>query len=353
MTTADEPPGEPIKTPPVIYSPSDAAIAEIRDQVRNAIPDPVAAVATKEGYNEVKTALAMVVRLRTQIEDRRKALKADSLEYGRKIDAEARRLTTLVADIEVPLREAKLAKDKEEERKIAEATAKIKADAEAKERAEREAEEARLKAIRDEEERKLQAERDRLAAERAELDRQRKEADDAARAERERMAKEQKKLDDAAAAIRAEQERLAKIEADRVAKEKAELAAKEAEQKRQREAEERAEFERQAKERAEAEAKAKAEREAKEKADREERDRLAAEAKAKAEADEKARIEAARPDQEKIRRFGDDLMLWYDSARPSLKTEAAENWMQGMDERLGVLVGDLRGYKTPKRTAKV
>lgn len=356
----DETKSEPIKTPPVIYSPNDAAIAEIREQVRRAIPDPVAAVATKDGYGEVKTALAMIVRLRTQIEERRKLLKADSLEYGRRIDGEAKRLTQLVVDIEVPLREAKLAKDREEERKIAEAEAKIKAEAEAKARAEREAEEARLKAERAEEERKIQAERERLAAERAEFDRQRKEAEDAARAERERVAEErrrqdelraleQKKLDDAAAAIRAEQERLAKIEADRLAKERAEREAKEAEQKRQREAEERAEFERKAKEKAEREAAEKAAREAKEKADREERERLAAEAKAKADAEEAARIEAAKPDQDKIQLLGDRLNTWWVENRPETKTDAAGAWLQEMDQRIYELADELKAYRTPKR----
>jgi transposase len=52
----------------------------------------------------VKTATAQVVRLRNNIEKRRKELKAPYLDIGKQIDAEAKRLTELILPIEKHLK---------------------------------------------------------------------------------------------------------------------------------------------------------------------------------------------------------------------------------------------------------
>lgn len=57
-------------------------------------------LADKEGYEQVRKARGLVRDLRGSIEDKRKELKADSLAYGRAIDAEAKRITDLIYPIE-------------------------------------------------------------------------------------------------------------------------------------------------------------------------------------------------------------------------------------------------------------
>lgn len=64
-----------------------------------------------QGYDLIAAALTTVRTTRTAIEARRKELKAGALEYGRKIDATAKRLTGLIVDIEEPLRQLKQSED--------------------------------------------------------------------------------------------------------------------------------------------------------------------------------------------------------------------------------------------------
>lgn len=70
----------------------------------------------KEGYKTVTKALSEVRTLRTSVEKKRKEYKADSLEYGRKIDAEAERVTNLLLNIENPLKTEKENYDNEQAR---------------------------------------------------------------------------------------------------------------------------------------------------------------------------------------------------------------------------------------------
>jgi hypothetical protein len=76
---------------------ADAAIAELKAKFA---PLQIAGVDDLQGFEEVKRARLQVRKYRTKIEDVRKELKADSLEYGRKIDAEAKRLTGLILEVE-------------------------------------------------------------------------------------------------------------------------------------------------------------------------------------------------------------------------------------------------------------
>lgn len=257
------------------YRPTDAAIAEMRD---NYMPIRVAGVEDKAGAAKAHDARMIVKGHRVAIEKTRVALKADALEYGRKVDAEAKRLTAMLEPIEAHLLAQEEIVTKEAERKrlaeearraevlrgrmaslaavrspliqsdvaamtdeqFAAALDKAAADYNAALEAERAAAEAR----------RLESER--LAAERAELDRQREQAAlERAEAEREAARQraeqeaERRRIEAERAALEAEKARIAReaeikaaqeraaaealerqrIEAERV---KAEQAAKEA-----------------------------------------------------------------------------------------------------------------------------
>ena len=71
---------------------------------------------TPKGYEEVRKAIGDLRGLRVAIEDRRKELKKDSLEFGRLVDGEAKRITALIEGIEEPLKLKKAAVDDEKER---------------------------------------------------------------------------------------------------------------------------------------------------------------------------------------------------------------------------------------------
>lgn len=88
------------------YNPSDARIAEVRGQYETllaTLPDLIAA----EELEPINAALKEIVPLRTELEKTRVQLKADSLAFGRKVDAEAARLKTQILAFERPIQEAK------------------------------------------------------------------------------------------------------------------------------------------------------------------------------------------------------------------------------------------------------
>lgn len=220
-----------------------------------------------EGFKEVHEARMVVKNKRVEVEKVRKALKADALEYGRMVDAEAKRITALLEPIELHLQRLEDAYNAEKERiknaarLKAEAEAKAKADAE---EAARRAEQERIRKEQEAESSRLRVEREKIEAERAAIEAERRAA--------------QEKIDAERREIEAEQKRLADIEAARVRAEEMERAKAEAAERAKRETEER--LAREA-----AEAKAKAEREAA----------------------EKARVEAARPDGDKLRSVANEI----------------------------------------------
>lgn len=247
---------------------ADAAIAKMGEQY---LPLKIAGVTDAAGFKAVHDARMTVKSKRVEVEKVRKVLKKDALEYGRKVDAEAKRITGLLEPIESHLKTQEDAYQAERERirnaaKLkAEAEARAKAEAEAaKLKAEQEAEAARIKAEQDVENERLRIEREKLEAERREIQAKRE-------AEEKKQREAQEKLDAERRALEAEQKRLADIEAERVRKEELEKAKAEAAKRAKREAEERIV-------------------------------REAAEAKAKAIAEENAKkaAEAARPDREKL-----------------------------------------------------
>jgi chromosome segregation ATPase len=289
-----------LTTQVVAYSVTDAKIAEIAASCADLTTD------TPKGYEEVRIAIGNIVSLRTAIERRRVELKADALAWGKRVDGEARRLTVALEAIENPLKDKKKAVDDEKARIKAEAdAAKLRA-LEAEIAANREREEARLRGEREAEERRLAAERAEIEAERAKLAEERRQADERAAAERARVDAEQ----------RAERERLAaereKLDAERRAVEKARQDA------------ERAEFERKAREKAEQDAREKAER-----------DRIAAEEARVAEAERQAaaaaRLEALRPDVEKVNDFAAAIR---DLRGPTVTTTEAGAWLLKAEQML-------------------
>jgi hypothetical protein len=202
---------------------TDAAIVEIENRY---MPLVISGIDDTEGYKRVHAARMVVKNYRCQVEKVRKELKADALEYGRRVDAEARRITQHLEPIENHLLSEEKRVDDENER--IKNAARLEADAKAKAIADAEA--ARIKAAEDAERARIKAEQD---AENERL-----------RIEREKIATEQAKLAEERRAIEAEQKRLADIEAarlceienERIRKEAAERSRIETEQRIAREA---------------------------------------------------------------------------------------------------------------------
>ena len=303
---------------------ADTAIMELSDRYMvlktNGLDDRKAFDAVHEARMDVKGR-------RVEVEKTRKELKEEALKYGRAVDAEAKRITALLAPIEDHLQA--------EEDKVTNERARIKKEVEEKEAARIQARvnvlfdygckfngleysmngfaisQAQVKEFTDNDFftfcNKLQEMIDADNARKAEEEKKRQE-------EAERLAK-------IAAEQEAERQRLAAIakeQAEREAKIKAEKEAAEAKIRAEQEAIERQKREIQAqKEREEAERKRKAELEAAEKAAAEkarieEAERIKREAEEKAEKDRLAKIEAERqealrPDKEKLLAYADAI----------------------------------------------
>lgn len=272
---------------------------------------------TKEGYEQVRLAIADTREMRGKIEKRRKELKADHLEFGRKVDSVAKFLTQEIEAIEEPLAllkgEVDDAKAREKAAKEAAERAKVEAELKAKQEAEqlrlkqeREAEEARLKVIRDAEEARLREEQAKLKAEREAMEAKQRELE-AERQKAEAEAKErQAKID----AENAEKQRLIDEANRKLEEERKALEA--AKQKAERE-----EFERQAKLKAEEEAKAKMERE-----------RIEAEAAKRAEAErilaQQQEADARKSDVTRVHEFAAAIRAL---TAPVVKSESAADFI--------------------------
>lgn len=211
----------------ITYSVTDAALQEMkRDFMSLTVKD----LTDLNGYKDCDAARKLVKEKRLDVEKRRKELKADALEYGRKVDGEAKRITAQLEEIESYLegqqaivdnekkrlkQEAEAAAKRQLDSRIAQlqqyrgqitidhlmivdeptfqtmlAAAKQKFDAEESAKAEREAELERLRQSQreqDEKNRQLQAQIDEQNRKEAERQRQEKE-----KADRERWEREQK-----------------------------------------------------------------------------------------------------------------------------------------------------------------
>lgn len=308
-----------VETGVIKFVPTDTAIAELRDRYMalkvNGIDD-------KEGLKAVHDARMIVKGKRVEVEKMRKQLKADALEYGRKVDAEAKRITALLQPIEDHLQHEEDIVKREQERIAAEEAARKAAIT--KDRLEKLAAvgahafptEAQMwtdEDFEDELKKATDVFNAKTAAEEAERKARAEEAE-RNRIEAERLAEERRKMEEAQAEQRRIAEMLerqrAEIEAEkrRLKEEEAARQRQIADQQREREEAESAkqraaameQARKEAAEKARIETEARLKREAAEKAERE---RIAAE---KAEA-RRLKKEAARPDQEKLRAFAEKI----------------------------------------------
>ena len=314
-------------------------------------------------YQTVVGGIREVRGLRIQVETKRKELKKDALEWGRKVDTEAKRITGMLAPIEDELKEVKGVED---DRKTA-----IR---EKKERIERE----RVRGIREKISRiqrfadgintmqrehieDVLADCNAMTIETEEFQEFASEAEEVFTAVREVIQtalKTRIKLDQEAEERRVEAEGLAKVraeqevEAKRLAEAEAKRKIEEAtlaaerrvieEEKNRIEAEKKAEVERKEREALEKKlalkAKIQAEKDAKEKA---ERDELECAAKEDREAAEKIRQEVLKPDKEKIADYAERLGA---VELPELKNPEAKDFIINMDIKLMAIINELREW---------
>lgn len=114
----------------VEYSRTESALAELREKYLGIVFD----CSTTKGDKEARAARLELTTLRTSLEKKRKEFKAPALDFGKKIDSEAARVTAEILSIENPIDEQIKADEKRR----------------ADEKAERERVEAeRIKAIKD------------------------------------------------------------------------------------------------------------------------------------------------------------------------------------------------------------
>lgn len=213
----------------IVYSVTDAAIAKMQTEYGvlkvNGIND-------KEGYELCNRARINVKSLRVDVEKKRKELKADSLSFGRKVDAEASRISSQLEAIEAHL---KCQQDIVDNEKL-----RIKQEAEAKEKQEFDRRINLLQSV------KAVFSLDAVKAMTLEDFEMLYEGALAAHEhdEEERIRNEEKlraleaQAAENAAKIRAQEEENRKLQADLIAKQKAEIAEKEAQIEKERKARE-------------------------------------------------------------------------------------------------------------------
>jgi hypothetical protein len=210
---------------PVELGVADAVVAGLRQRLEGASAE------TPAGYQIVRRGIGECRSLRGQVKQAHKDLKQSALEWGRACDAELRRVTGLIEDVELPLRAEKQRVDDEKLRIKREKEEAERLEREEQERVEREEREKSEAAEREEREKAEAAEREiirqqqkaewkRLEEETAKLREQRMAQERKQREEEELLAIERKKVEDEKAAIR---EALEKERRDQEAK----LAAEE------------------------------------------------------------------------------------------------------------------------------
>jgi hypothetical protein len=103
------------------------ALKPVTEEIRTIIADEEIArwkmefasldASTSEGYEQVKRAVALCRKTRSMIEEKRKFLNEEALKHQRTVNAEAKRITVLIEEVEEPLKAKKQAVDDEVERK--------------------------------------------------------------------------------------------------------------------------------------------------------------------------------------------------------------------------------------------
>jgi len=93
------------------YNVTDAAITALAEKYERFPTD----LSVKDNYDIVKSGVSEVRTLRSEVESRRKDLKKDALEYGRKVDSAANGIKERLLAIETPMKEAKKEFDTKQE----------------------------------------------------------------------------------------------------------------------------------------------------------------------------------------------------------------------------------------------
>jgi hypothetical protein len=202
------------------YNVSDAIITEMRQQM---MPLTVTGPEDKVGAEMIHNQRMIVKLHRVDVEKTRKALKADALEFGRKVDNEAKRLTTALEEIENHLLTQEEIVTKHQARLAAERKAKEDAE-KAKIEAERQAQIAADEAAIRQHQEKIRQQQERLAAEQLKIEQEKlRQAQEQARIEQEKARIAQAKVDAEKRAIEAEKRRLEQEQEARLAEEKRQL----------------------------------------------------------------------------------------------------------------------------------
>jgi len=103
---------------PIVFSAEDAVIKQMEE---NYLPMVIDGVKDHKGFKDVHEARMVVANTRVTVDKERKAMKADALEYGRKVDCEAKRIAARLDPIETHLKtEENRVKAEKEELKEAE-----------------------------------------------------------------------------------------------------------------------------------------------------------------------------------------------------------------------------------------
>lgn len=94
----------------------DVVIPAVNELAQEFMPLKIESIEDKDGYAQVSKALKFVISKRTAVEEKRKELKADSLAFGRAVDARAKEITAMLSPIEEHLKNEKAKIDAEIER---------------------------------------------------------------------------------------------------------------------------------------------------------------------------------------------------------------------------------------------
>src|SRR5580692_6463405 len=95
------------------YSVTDEALAQYRKEF---LPLTIKGLDDVEGYEKVRDARLFIKAERVNVEKKRVELKASALEYGRAVDAEAKRITVAIEEVENHLMAEQKKIDDEKER---------------------------------------------------------------------------------------------------------------------------------------------------------------------------------------------------------------------------------------------
>ena len=102
---------ESIVTAPIVYDVTEEGLKALENKWSQ-VPD----VTQKEGYALCEAACKELRTVRVAVEKRRKELKADALEYGRKVDSTAKAISERIEAVENPMKTAKEAEDARKEK---------------------------------------------------------------------------------------------------------------------------------------------------------------------------------------------------------------------------------------------